>query len=99
MPTMPLVNDDQPRLAEAYENLRHIREVMDRSTRHSTLSGLSGLLVGLWAIAGVLATHFIVYDGRPGVMLPNGHLWMFGAIWLAVLGVSAVTDYLLTKRR
>ncbi len=98
MQTLSLAHDDQPRLEEAYENLRHIREVMERSVRHSTLSGLSGILVGIWAVLGVLVTHFVVYDGQPAVALPAGHLWMFGVTWLAVLGLSAFTDFFLTKR-
>ena len=48
-----------PLLDEARENLRVIRQVMERSTKYSTLSGLSGVLVGLVAIVGVLATAHV----------------------------------------
>ena len=44
-------------LDEARENLRIIRQTMERSTKYSTLSGLSGILIGLVAIAGVLLTR------------------------------------------
>ena len=40
-------------LDEARENLRVIRQTMERSTKYSTLSGLSGVLIGLAAIVGV----------------------------------------------
>jgi len=47
-------------LEEARENLRVIRQTMERSTQYSTLSGLSGVLIGLTAIAGVFATNKIL---------------------------------------
>lgn len=90
-------HEEHPRLEEAYANLRHIRDVMERSTRHSTLSGRSGLLVGLWAILGVAVTHYVVYSSAAGGDL-HLHLALFAATWLAVLVLSAATDYLLTKR-
>jgi len=43
-------------LDEARENLRVIRQTMERSTQYSTLSGISGVLVGLAGIGGVAAT-------------------------------------------
>ena len=90
--------DEEPRLVEAVENLRLIRQIMERSTLHSSLSGRSGLLVGLWAVLGVLATRFAVY-GNDSLALPKDHLWMLAVTWLVVLAASVATDFLLTKRR
>jgi hypothetical protein len=42
---------------EARENLRIIRQTMERSTKYSTLSGLSGILIGIVAIIGVAVTR------------------------------------------
>jgi hypothetical protein len=89
--------DDEPRLEEAYENLRLIREMMERSTKHSSLSGVSGLLVGTWAIAGVLLTRFVAY-GNTTLQLKPGHLFILAAIWTAVLAASVATDYIMNKR-
>ena len=58
-----------PLLDEARENLRVIRQVMERSTKYSTLSGLSGVLVGLTAIAGVAATRHVRRHLRPPAAL------------------------------
>lgn len=99
MPALSSTTEEHPRLEEARANLRHIREIMERTTRHSTLSGRSGLLVGLWAVLGVAATHFWVYGGQPAVGMPAGRTALFGEIWLAVLAASALTDFLFTKRQ
>lgn len=98
MPTISVDHEEHPRLEEACANLRHIRDVMERSTRHSTFSGRSGLLVGLWAILGVAVTHYVVQSGPIAESSLHIHLALFAATWLAVLLVSAATDYLLTKR-
>ena len=76
---------------EAEEHLRVIRQAMERSTKHSTLSGLSGVLAGCYAIvAAVLApTRLESWEEK----------LLFVAIWGAALLLSLVTDALLTKRR
>jgi hypothetical protein len=76
---------------EAEEHLRVIRQAMERSTKHSTLSGLSGVLAGCYAImAAVLA---------PTRIESWAEKLLFVAIWGAALVLSLVTDALLTKRR
>lgn len=81
-------------LSEAEENLRLIRHAMERSTRHSTLSGLSGVLAGLVAlIACVLASSVIGDPTNPANRAP------FVLLWSATLATCAGIDILLTKRR
>ena len=79
---------------EAEEHLRVIRQAMERSTRHSTFSGLSGIVVGLLALTGCFLTNIILHSA------PDP-LWryLFFGLWTAVLGSAIVADYLLTKRR
>ena len=78
-------------LEEARENLRVIRQVMERSTRYSTLSGLSGVLVGLTAILGVLATWHV-----RGIY---AHPLTLALIWLVVLAAAVAIDFTRNKRR
>jgi hypothetical protein len=47
---------------EAEEHLRVIRQAMERSTKHSTLSGLSGILVGLQALVGYFLTRDVALN-------------------------------------
>ncbi len=44
------------------EDLKEIRSLMERSTRFISLSGLSGVLAGLWAIAGAVVAHYLIQD-------------------------------------
>lgn len=78
-------------MGEAEEHLRVIRQAMERSTKHSTLSGLSGVLAGCYAVlASVLA---------PTTLSDLTTKALFVAIWGATLGLAVLTDVLLTKRR
>jgi hypothetical protein len=80
---------------EAEEHLRVIRQAMERSTKHSTLSGLSGVVVGLLALAGCLLTQAVVQQQVPA----PGWKFLVVGVWSGVLVLSLVADYLLTKRR
>lgn len=47
---------------EAREHLRVIRQTMERSTKYSTLSGLSGVLIGCVALFGVWLTSRMTWE-------------------------------------
>ena len=80
--------------SEAQEHLRVIRQTMERSTKHSTLSGLSGVLVGLYALAGSAITSFLT----PAFAKPYDR-YAFIAAWAFVGLLSFTTDVILTKRK
>ncbi len=44
------------------EDLKTIRKIMEESTRFLSLSGLSGVFLGLFAIAGALIARFLVFN-------------------------------------
>lgn len=75
-------------LEEARENLRVIRQTMERSTQYSTLSGLSGVLIGLLAIVGVGATYRL-----------TATVTMLAAVWIPVLFLAVGIDFACNKRR
>ena len=79
---------------EAEEHLRVIRQAMERSTRHSTLSGFSGVAVGLLALAGCALTVTVVRDAPYPVSR-----YLFVLVWGSVFLLSLLADYALTKRR
>ncbi len=81
-------------VSEAEENLRLIRHAMERSTRHSTLSGLSGLLAGLVALIACFLASSVI--GDPSKPESRGG---FVLLWSVTLAVSASLDIVLTKRR
>ena len=46
------------------EDLKDIREIMHKSTRFISLSGLSGILAGIFALAGLYLAYNTVYSGQ-----------------------------------
>lgn len=79
---------------EAKEHLRVIRQAMERSTKYSTLSGLSGVAVGCIALVGCLLTQYVVKAAPE----PQWK-FLFVGVWMLVLAFSLLADYLLSKRR
>ncbi len=84
----------EPTPREAEENLRVIRELMERSTRYSTFSGLSGVLAGTASIVGCLVTRTL-QGGHAGL---NEVAEPFLLTWSLVILFALGADYLLTKR-
>ena len=82
----------EPDAREAEENLRVIRALMERSTKYSTFSGISGICAGLASIVGCVVTRMIGHD-------PGAFPAAFLALWSAVIVVAIGADYLLMKRR
>lgn len=82
----------EPDAREAEENLRVIRDLMERSTKYSTFSGLSGILAGAASIVGCYVTHTFI---RNPDAFPIAFLITWSLVILAALGA----DFLLMKRR
>src|SRR5258708_2375922 len=92
-----LLTEDAPReqpIHEAEENLRIIRGMMERSTKHSTFSGISGVLAGLYSIGGCLVQAFVLPN-----IIPDHPVVAFIALWSVVVVLAIGTDYFLTKRK
>ncbi|HZO88520.1 MAG TPA: hypothetical protein VFB38_09275 [Chthonomonadaceae bacterium] len=93
---MAMLQEDRRREArEAEENLRVIRDLMERSTKYSTFSGLSGVLAGIASIVGCLLTRRLELAAPP----PTDFQAAFLTIWSLVIAFALGADYLLTKRR
>ena len=46
------------------EDLKTIRKIMEESTRFLSLSGLSGVFLGLFAIGGAMIARFLVFNNE-----------------------------------
>jgi hypothetical protein len=44
---------------DIYEDISSIKNIMERSTRFISLSGLSGVMAGIYALAGAVAVYFL----------------------------------------
>ncbi len=93
MPVREYEPETRP-IQEAQENLRVIRDLMERSTKYSTFSGFSGVFAGLVAIAGCLVQRFYV-----STLPMHSRTTAFLVNWAAVIVLAIGMDFLLTKRR
>ncbi len=92
------MNDTEKLLNE----LKDIRNIMNRSSRFLTLSGLSGILIGIYALIGAFLAYRIVY-----IRFPSNYreeyitdiliqLFIIGA---SVLLLAIITIFLLTIKK
>ena len=79
---------------EAEENLKLIRDVMERSARYTNFSGASGVIAGLLALAGCKGTLWFAYHG-----LGWDYTGWYAAMWIAVLAISIGQDQYLGYRK
>lgn len=94
------------------EDLKQIRSIMDRSTRFISLSGLSGVMAGIYALVGaglafrIIRNYKILNDGRGSTFrgiytssLKESPLFELFTVAAFVLLLAIVTAFLLTKRK
>ncbi len=88
-----------------HEDLSHIRTMMERSSRFISLSGLSGVVAGLAAIAGAVYVYFVFQ--REGIDYFDGKRNVFGPalvnelviIGIAILVVALLSGYIFTANK
>lgn len=86
------------------EDLREIKDMMSRSSRFISLSGLAGVSTGFVALAGVYLSYqtffndqnYLVSDAVP---LPGGDMEYLLFIALGTLTLSIVIAFFFTKRK
>ncbi len=91
-------------VSEYEKDLASIRSVMDRSAKFISLSGISGVAAGIYALAGATAAYYLVYYPRSpfnyrleSVTEPNTLIQLL-LIALAVLVASIATGLYFTHR-
>jgi hypothetical protein len=90
---------------EYEKDLASIRTMMERSVKFISLSGLSGVLAGIYALAGAVAAYFIVHYPVPpwhyrifSVNEPE-RLWKLLMVAFLVLAASLATGLWLSHRK
>lgn len=90
---------------EIYSELHSIRNLMERSAKFISLSGLSGILAGVYALIGAGIAYSLVYgqtmnmDYREHFVNEPNLLWDLFFIALTVLLLSISTGISLTLRK
>ncbi|MEE9348519.1 MAG: hypothetical protein V3U80_00565 [Flavobacteriaceae bacterium] len=86
------------------QDLSEIKNIMNRSTRFLSLSGLSGILAGVYALIGAFLARFVLKDAgfysyNHNTINPNNLELKLIGIALVVAFLSIITAYILTKKR
>lgn len=90
---------------EIYSELNSIRSLMERSAKFISLSGLSGILAGIYALIGAGLGYYLVYgtsgglDYRDHYVNDNTIILQLFLIAVAVLVLSLASGILLTVRK
>lgn len=90
---------------DIYSELSSIRNLMERSTRFISLSGLSGILAGIYALIGAFLGYKLVYAGGNKMLYIDSYpgtglvLWPLLLIAICVLILSLSTCIWLTARQ
>lgn len=82
------------------KDISEIKNLMNKSSRFISLSGLSGILAGIYALIGASITYHLVNTYSYGTLILDG--WVFRTsmlILLAVALLSIVTGIFLTTRK
>ncbi|WP_369997894.1 hypothetical protein [Winogradskyella sp.] len=83
------------------KDISEIKNLMNKSSRFISLSGLSGILAGIYALIGAAVAYWLV-DTYSNGMLYIFHGWVFWtcmSVLLLVALLSALTGIILTTRK
>ncbi len=86
------------------QDLSDIKNIMNRSTRFLSLSGLSGILAGIYALIGAYLGKTALqnagfYNYSQNTINPNNLEFKLVGIALGVAFLSIITAYILTKKK
>jgi predicted lysophospholipase L1 biosynthesis ABC-type transport system permease subunit len=90
---------------EYQQDLASIRSIMERSVKFVSLSGLSGVLAGMYAIAGAVTAYFVIYypyspfGFRFYYINEKATLIQLFSIAVVVLAASLITGYWMSARK
>ncbi|WCO00851.1 hypothetical protein [Psychroserpens ponticola] len=82
------------------EDLNEIKTMMTKSSRFISLSGLSGILAGIYALIGAAVAFYLVSNSTRGYLILDGDIFRICfAILLGVAFLSAITGIYLTTKK
>lgn len=81
------------------KDISEIKNLMNRSSRFISLSGLSGIFAGIYALIGAGVAYFFLLPNQEYVTLHSWNFKMLVGLLIAVAVLSVVTAFLLTTRK
>ncbi|MFT5243665.1 MAG: putative lysophospholipase L1 biosynthesis ABC-type transport system permease subunit, partial [Psychroserpens sp.] len=82
------------------KDISEIKNMMNKSSRFISLSGLSGILAGIYALVGAAIAYYLVSNSVRGYLILDGTIYRIClAILFGVATLSTLTAiYLSTKK-
>ena len=90
---------------DIYSELSSIRNLMERSTKFISLSGMSGIMAGIYALIGAFVGYKMVYTENSGLLYRDVYLsnptiwWPLLLVAGVVLTLSVITGIWLTIKQ
>ncbi|MEL0456929.1 hypothetical protein WJN01_11880 [Flavobacteriaceae bacterium SZ-1-7] len=82
------------------KDISEIKNLMNKSSRFISLSGLSGILAGIYALIGAAIAYYIVDNSIRGYLILDGKIFAICMFILALIAFfSIVTGIYLTTRK
>lgn len=82
------------------KDISEIKELMNKSSRFISLSGLSGIMAGVYALIGAAIAYYIVDNSIRGYLILDGQIFRVCLfILFTVAALSIVTAIFLTTRK
>jgi len=81
------------------KDISEIKNLMNRSSRFISLSGLSGIFAGSYAIIGAAMAYFFLLPQGEYIVLHSWNFKMLIALLIGVAVLSVITAYLLTTQK
>lgn len=80
-------------------DIQDIKKMMDRSSQFLSLSGLAGIMAGIYALAGAYAVHVIIEQQTGYLTMESAPFVQIALIALAVLTLSVITAFVLSAKK
>ncbi|MBR9914070.1 MAG: hypothetical protein GYB32_04475 [Algicola sp.] len=82
------------------EDINEIKNMMNRSSRFISLSGLSGILAGIYALIGAFVAYYLVTNSVRGYLILDGTIFRICvAILIGVAVMSVGTGIYMTTKK
>ena len=82
------------------KDISEIKNLMNKSSKFISLSGLSGILAGIYALIGAVFAYWLVAQSENGILILDEKVFRFIIIDLILVGVFSIGTaiYLTTKK-
>ena len=81
-------------------DISEIKQIMNKSSRFISLSGLSGVRAGIYAIIGAAIAYWLVMTYSNGTLMLDGYIYRLILLDLALIAIfSIITAVILTTRK